>query len=191
VVWGILHHCAARSIAREGRHAECYPDGPENSPPALTRSGIEHLYFESIPLEDGNGRIGGALSEKTLTQSLGQPNPIAYTIQPKRKAYYDKLERADKTHEITGWLAHFATMVFKTQQNALDAASFTFSKRGTMSAYAASSMNRRKRSSVTGSGQELRNGGGGLGAETISALRVRYGLQPYARPFGSGWKVPR
>ncbi len=46
--------------------------------PALTRAGAAHLYFESIhPFEDGNGRIGRALAEKSLAQSLGQPSLIA------------------------------------------------------------------------------------------------------------------
>jgi Fic family protein len=38
---------------------------------ALTRTGIAHLYFESIrPFEDGNGRIGRAMAEKALAQSV-------------------------------------------------------------------------------------------------------------------------
>lgn len=41
--------------------------------PALTRASIGHLYFESIyPFEDGNGRIGRALAEKSLAQNIGQ-----------------------------------------------------------------------------------------------------------------------
>lgn len=33
--------------------------------PALPRAGIADLYFESIhPFEDGNGRLGRAISEK-------------------------------------------------------------------------------------------------------------------------------
>jgi Uncharacterized conserved protein len=50
---------------------------PTGNPPlpALTRAGIAHLYFESIhPFEDGNGRIGRALAEKSLGLSLGQPS---------------------------------------------------------------------------------------------------------------------
>ena len=36
------------------------------------RAGIAHLYFVSIhPFEDGNGRIGHAISEKALAQCLG------------------------------------------------------------------------------------------------------------------------
>ena len=47
------------------------PEGTDPLP-ALTRAGIVHLYFVSIhPFEDGNGRIGHAISEKALAQCLG------------------------------------------------------------------------------------------------------------------------
>src|SRR6266478_3283978 len=61
----------------------------------LTRAGIAHLYFVCVhPFEDGNGRIGRALAEKSLAQNLGQPSLIAlaYTIERKRKDYYAALE---------------------------------------------------------------------------------------------------
>jgi Fic family protein len=52
--------------------------GREKPLSALTRAGIAHLYFESIhPFEDGNGRIGRAIAEKALAQSLGQPTLTA------------------------------------------------------------------------------------------------------------------
>src|SRR5262249_41286046 len=66
------------------------PGGAEPLP-ALTRAGIAHLYFESIhPFEDGNGRIGRAISEKALAQAAGQPTPVALaqTILARRKGYY-------------------------------------------------------------------------------------------------------
>src|SRR5438046_9829295 len=79
--------------------------------PALTGAGIAHRYFESIhPFEDGNGRIGRAISEKALTQCLGQPTltALAATILVRRKAYYQELEAASKDNEVTRWVAWFA-----------------------------------------------------------------------------------
>lgn len=75
--------------------------------PALTRAALVHLHFVCIhPFEDGNGRIGRALAEKSLAQNLGQPSLIAlaYTIERKRKDYYAALERNNKDLEITEWM---------------------------------------------------------------------------------------
>lgn len=94
------------------------PDG--DSPlPALTRAGIAHLYFESIhPFEDGNGRLGRAISEKALSQCRGQPGltALAATILIRRKDYYAQLEAANKTNELTAWLAWFAGIALEAQQ---------------------------------------------------------------------------
>jgi Fic family protein len=99
--------------------------------PALTRAGVAHLYFESIhPFEDGNGRIGRALSEKTLAQHLGQPSLIAlaYTIERGRKTYYDLLERSNKDNEITEWLTYFAETILDAQRNTLRRVEFYIAK---------------------------------------------------------------
>jgi Fic family protein len=85
---------------------------------ALTRAGIAHLYFVSIhPFEDGNGRIGRAISEKVLAQTLNQPSLIALaqTIERKRKNYYAALERNNKTNEITDWLTYFGQIILDAQ----------------------------------------------------------------------------
>ena len=87
--------------------------------PALTRAGIAHLYFESIhPFEDGNGRIGRAISEKALAQSVGQPTltALAATMLVRRKAYYDALEAANKDNEVTPWLCWFAGIAIEAQR---------------------------------------------------------------------------
>jgi Fic family protein len=81
--------------------------GREEPLPALTRAGIAHLYFESIhPFEDGNGRVGRAIAEKALAQSLGQPTltALAATILARRKNYYEALEASNKKNEVTHWL---------------------------------------------------------------------------------------
>ncbi|MBV8754836.1 MAG: Fic family protein [Hyphomicrobiales bacterium] len=99
--------------------------------PALTRAGLVHLYFVSIhPFEDGNGRLGRALSEKSLAQNLGQPSLIAlsYTIERARKAYYDALEQNNKGLEITDWLIYFAKTVIEAQRNTIKRMDFYLAK---------------------------------------------------------------
>lgn len=99
--------------------------------PALTRSGLAHLYFVSIhPFEDGNGRIGRAISEKALSQAIGQPSLIALsqTIQRRRSAYYDALEAANKSNEVTDWLVYFAETVLEAQAHSLALIDFLLAK---------------------------------------------------------------
>jgi len=107
--------------------------GPNGSDPLpmLTRAGIAHLYFESIhPFEDGNGRIGRALSVKALSQSLGQPSlvALAHTIERDRKAYYQWLERSNKENEITRWLVYFAETILKAQRTTMNHVEFYIAK---------------------------------------------------------------
>jgi len=89
-----------------------------SSLPALTRASIAHLYFVCIhPFEDGNGRIGRALCEKVLAQSLGRPTLISlsHTIQANRKDYYNQLELNNKTNEISAWMEYFAQTILDAQ----------------------------------------------------------------------------
>ncbi|EAQ24839.1 hypothetical protein ROS217_01975 [Roseovarius sp. 217] len=105
--------------------------GTSDPLPALTRAGLSHLYFESIhPFEDGNGRLGRALAEKSLAQNIGQPSLIAlaFTIERQRKAYYDQLERHQKILDVTPWLVWFAETVLAAQQVTLDRVGFFIAK---------------------------------------------------------------
>ena len=106
------------------------PDGREPLP-ALTRAGIAHLYFVSVhPFEDGNGRIGRAISEKALAQGLGQPalTALAATILAKRKGYYAALEGANQGNEITEWLCWFAEVAIEAQQRTTRRVEFLIEK---------------------------------------------------------------
>lgn len=106
------------------------PNGKTPLPP-LTRAGIAHLYFVCIhPFEDGNGRIGRALAEKSLAQNLNQPSLIAlaYTIERKRKDYYAALERNNKEMEITAWLTYFASTILEAQRNTITRVDFFVAK---------------------------------------------------------------
>jgi Fic family protein len=106
------------------------PNGHEPFP-ALTRAGVAHLYFESIhPFEDGNGRIGRAISQKALAQSVGQPTllALATTILERRRAYYDALEAASKSNEITSWLLWFADTTLAAQRHTAKLVEFLLAK---------------------------------------------------------------
>lgn len=98
---------------------------------ALTRAGITHLYFVCIhPFEDGNGRIGRALAEKSLAQTLNQPSLIAlaYTIERNRKDYYAALEQNNKGMEVNGWLNYFASTIIDAQRNTIARVDFFVAK---------------------------------------------------------------
>jgi len=106
------------------------PDGAEPLP-ALTRAGIAHLYFVCIhPFEDGNGRIGRAIAEKALAQSLGYPTltSLAATILIKRKTYYKALEASNKQNEITSWLSWFAGTAIEAERRTMALVEFLIDK---------------------------------------------------------------
>ena len=87
--------------------------------PSITRAGIAHIWFESIhPFEDGNGRMGRALSELALAQGLSIPTftALAPTLHGCQKEYYKELELAHGDLEITEWLLWFATVVLEAQK---------------------------------------------------------------------------
>lgn len=94
------------------------PSSSSNPLPAITRAAIAHLWFESVhPFEDGNGRIGRAIAEKALAQSLAAPTltALAETIHRHRKAYYAALQLGSQSNDIDAWLAWFAAIVIEAQ----------------------------------------------------------------------------
>ena len=105
--------------------------GGEGTLPPLTRSALAHLYFVCIhPFEDGNGRIGRAISEMALSQGVGEPALLALsqTIQSDRKRYYAMLEQSTKELEVTAWLEYFAETVLDAQAYALRLVDFLIAK---------------------------------------------------------------
>tara|TARA_B110000037_G_scaffold220712_1_gene289373 strand:- start:346 stop:1434 length:1089 start_codon:yes stop_codon:yes gene_type:complete len=103
----------------------------KTSLPILTRAGIAHSYFLSIhPFEDGNGRIGRALSEKALAEKLDQPSLIALaqTIESNKKAYYNALQGINRSNELTDWLVYFSSTVLKAQKTTTQLVEFSIAK---------------------------------------------------------------
>ena len=107
---------------------------PSGSTPivhAPIRAAIAHLYFETIhPFEDGNGRIGRAISEKALLQQSPFVTilSLSTSIEAKKKAYYDALQQAQKSNEITDWLEYFLHMLLKAQEMAEASIRFIMNK---------------------------------------------------------------
>lgn len=98
---------------------------------AAVRSAVAHLYFESIhPFEDGNGRIGRAISEKVLSQGTGKPVVLSLSnaIEENKQVYYDALKAAQRTNEITEWIHFFLEMIQVSQKMVTRQIDFTISK---------------------------------------------------------------
>lgn len=97
--------------------------------PGVIRAGLFHLWFESIhPFEDGNGRIGRALIEKALGMPSGGILGMAPTLLRHRRDYYQALERASRTMDITDWLLWFAAKAIEAQRRTLSLIDFTLQK---------------------------------------------------------------
>ncbi len=107
------------------------PGGPKEIKKAPVRSAIAHLYIESIhPFEDGNGRIGRALSEKALSQGLGRPILLSLSkpIEARKRLYYDALKEAQSSNEITPWIQYFVSVIVDAQIMAKEHIEFTLKK---------------------------------------------------------------
>jgi Fic family protein len=101
------------------------------SMPVLGRAALAHVYFESIhPFEDGNGRIGRALVEKILSQSIGRPVLVAVSrvLEERKKEYYAALERCNRTLEADPWVQFFATATLEASRNSISLLNFLVAK---------------------------------------------------------------
>ncbi|WP_129714791.1 Fic family protein [Pedobacter sp. SYP-B3415] len=88
---------------------------------AVLKSAVAHLYFESIhPFEDGNGRIGRAIAEKALSQSIGYPVMLSLSkiIEHNKTAYYAALKEAQRSLKITEWVNYFGSVIMEAQRDA-------------------------------------------------------------------------
>ena len=97
----------------------------------ILAAAISHLYFETIhPFEDGNGRIGRAVAEKALSQSIGRPVlfSLSKSIEGNKKAYYDALQKAQRSNETTDWINYFVQTVLDAQIDAEQEIEFTLKK---------------------------------------------------------------
>jgi Fic family protein len=84
----------------------------EQTTDLVLKAAIAHLWFVTIhPFEDGNGRIGRAISDMLLARSDEQAYrfySLSSQIRKERNAYYDVLEKTQRgSLDITKWIEWF------------------------------------------------------------------------------------
>jgi len=91
---------------------------------------IEWFNKTIHPFEDGNGRIGRAISEKALFQGHGRPLLLSLSkaIESKRSEYYAALQNAQRSNEITSWIEYFLNVILNAQRDAEEQIEFTLKK---------------------------------------------------------------
>lgn len=75
----------------------------------LVLSALSHLYFETHhPFEDGNGRIGRAITEKVLAEKFQSTLFISLSacIEKNKSTYYEEIKKAQRSLEVTDWLVY-------------------------------------------------------------------------------------
>lgn len=98
---------------------------------AMLRAALVHLYFETLhPFEDGNGRIGRALAEKALAETLETPVMISISkkIEEDKKEYYEALKRTQKTQEVSSWLHYFFNILIEAQKEVKETVLYVIEK---------------------------------------------------------------
>lgn len=100
-----------------GWYNKISPSKGDKKIPGIARAGIAHLWFEVIhPFDDGNGRVGRAIADHALSQSLGYPTTacLATAIEGDKKSYYLQLEKASRgSMDVNVWLDYFADTIIK------------------------------------------------------------------------------
>ena len=95
-----------------------YNDGSADLPGPI-RAAIAHVWFEKIhPFDDGNGRVGRAIADHALSQSLGRPTLacLATAINESRKPYYAGLETIGRGQfDLSSFADYFTLAVNRAQ----------------------------------------------------------------------------
>ena len=91
--------------------------------PDLVQCAILHEQFEAIhPFLDGNGRMGRLLITLFLIERGRLSQPLLYLssyIEPRRREYYDLLQRVRTNSDWLSWIRYFLDGVEQTARNAV------------------------------------------------------------------------
>jgi hypothetical protein len=81
--------------------------------PGIARAGVAHLWFEVIhPFDDGNGRVGRAIADHALSQSLGYPTTacLATAIEEEK----NPITYNWKKRVVEAWMLTFGWIISQT-----------------------------------------------------------------------------
>ncbi|MGL4993528.1 MAG: Fic family protein [Bacteroidales bacterium] len=77
----------------------------------FVKAAITHYQFEMIhPFIDGNGRVGRLINNLLLVENNVLPHPallLSQTISNSHKLYYDSIQYANETGDISRWVAYW------------------------------------------------------------------------------------
>ncbi len=138
----------AESLAHETARFLAWLEA-DTGEPALIKAGLGHLWFVTIhPFDDGNGRIARALGDLLLARVDGHKQrfySLSAQIQRERAAYYDILEKAQKSSmEVTAWLSWFMDALWHAFGNAQETLDAVLAKARYWQAWAGIPMNERQ-----------------------------------------------
>ena len=138
------------------------------------RAAVAHAWFEKIhPFEDGNGRVGRAISDHALSQSLGRPTLacLATAIDADRDAYYNALEAVGRGNlDLHAFLDYFTAAIVHAQEIALAEVGFVLHKTRFHDRYDGR-LNERQRKAIARVFAEGRAGfAGGLSAKNYVSI---------------------
>ena len=98
----------------------------------LERAGIAHVWFECIhPFDDGNGRVGRAISDHAMSQAMKGPTLacLSTAIERSKDNYYDLLERIGRGNmDLNPFLDYFSGAALEAQNIAAEEVNFVLNK---------------------------------------------------------------
>jgi Fic family protein len=145
----------------------------KNKTSVLARAAIAHIYFETIhPFEDGNGRVGRAIVEKSLSQSLEKRALISISqiITKRKKEYYAKLCECNKTLNIGRWVIFFAEVIVQAQEESFSLINFLMAKSKLMNELKSKINQRQEKVLLRMFEEGIKGFSGGLSAENYISI---------------------
>ncbi|MBI4846346.1 MAG: Fic family protein [Candidatus Omnitrophica bacterium] len=116
----------------------------------VLKAAIAHLWFMTIhPFEDGNGRIGRAITDMQLARTDGSAQrfySMSVQIRQERNAYYRALEKIQKSNDIdiTDWIVWFLDCLDRALSATENTLSGVFKKTDFWKTHPEGSLNKRQ-----------------------------------------------